>query len=141
MRLNLEFSAVRYIKMKSEIRSILCVDENKDNLELLKITFEQEGFAVTICQSLEECLTKARENDFSAIILDNRLGDRTSLDVCREISEFSPDTPIIFCSGEARNAEIAKAIEAGGDQYFVKPVDFDKLAKAVKELIKGAQSA
>lgn len=127
--------------MKSGTRSILCVDENKDNLELLTITFEQEGFAVTTCQTLEECLTEARRNEFSAIILDNRFGDRTSLDVCREISEFSPDTPIIFCSGEARNAEIAKAMEAGGDQYFVKPVDFDKLAKAVQKLIRDAQSA
>jgi DNA-binding response OmpR family regulator len=127
--------------MKSAPRSILCVDENKDNLELLRITFEQEGFAVTTCQSLEECLTEARRNKFSAIILDNRLGDRTSLDVCREISGFSPDTPIIFCSGEARTAEIAKAMEAGGDRYFVKPVDFDTLTKAVKGLIEDAQSA
>ncbi len=120
--------------MKSATRSVLCIDENKDNLDLLTVIFEQEGFAVTACQSLEECLTEARRNEFSAIILDNRAGDRTSLDVCREISEFSPDTPIIFCSGEARSAEIAKAIEAGGDRYFVKPVDFDELVKAVKEL-------
>jgi DNA-binding response OmpR family regulator len=121
--------------MKSAKRNILCVDENEDNLELLKITFEQEGFEVTTCRSLEECLSQARRNEFSAIILDNRFGNGTSLDVCREISAFSPDTPIIFCSGEARKAEIAKAIEAGGDQYFVKPVDFDKLADAVKGLI------
>lgn len=127
--------------MKSAARSILCVDENKDNLELLTITFEQEGFTVTTCQSLDECLTEARLNEFSAIILDNRIGDRTSLDVCREISDFSPDTPIIFCSGEARKTEIEKAIEAGGVRYFVKPVDFDKLANAVKELIEDAPSA
>ena len=122
--------------MKSAKRSILCVDENADNLELLKITFEREGFEVTTCRSLEECLSAARRNKFSAIILDNRSGNGTSLDVCREISSFSPNTPIIFCSGEARKAEIAKAIEAGGDKYFVKPVDFDKLVDAVKELIK-----
>jgi DNA-binding response OmpR family regulator len=89
---------------------------------------------------LEECLSEARGNDFSAIILDNRFGNGTSLDVCLEISSFAPDTPIIFCSGEARKAEIAKAIEAGGDKYFVKPVDFNKLAETVKELIEDAQS-
>jgi DNA-binding response OmpR family regulator len=121
--------------MKSAKRTILCIDENEDNLELLTVTFEQEGFQVTTCRSLEECLAHARRNEFSAIILDNRLGNRTSLDVCREISEISPQTPIIFCSGEARTTEIAKAIEAGGDRYFVKPVDFDKLVEAVKELI------
>ena len=126
--------------MESAKRRILCVDENEDNLELITITFEQEGFEVITCCSLEECLSYARENEFAAIILNNRFGNVTSLDVCREISVFSPNTPIIFCSGEARKAEIAKAIEAGGDKYFVKPVDFDKLADAVKELITEAQT-
>ena len=121
-------------------RNILCLDENEDSLELLTITFEQEGFVVTTCRSLEDCLSQARQNEFSAIILDNRYGDGTSLDVCREISSFAPNTPIVFCSGEARQAEIAKAIEAGGDKYFVKPVDFDKLAVAVKELVEEAES-
>lgn len=125
--------------MNSARKSILCLDENEDSLELLTVTFEQEGFAVKTCRSLEECLSEARENDFSAIILDNRYGNGTSLDVCREISTFAPNTPIVFCSGEARRAEIAKAIEAGGDKYFVKPVDFDKLAVAIKELIEEAQ--
>jgi DNA-binding response OmpR family regulator len=120
-------------------RSILCLDENEDSLELLTITFEMEGFDVTTCNSLEECLSQARRKDFSAIILDNRYGDGTSLELCREISAFAPETPIVFCSGEARKAEIAKAIEAGGDKYFVKPVDFDKLAVAVKKLIEEAE--
>src|SRR6187402_190214 len=105
-------------------RKILCLDENEDSLELLTITFEMEGFEVTTCRFLEDCLSQAKLNDFSAIILDNRYGNGTSLDVCREISSFAPNTPIVFCSGEARTAEIAKAIEAGGDKYFVKPVDF-----------------
>lgn len=126
--------------MNQSKRSILCVDENSDNLELLTITFEEEGFEVTTCRSLEECLREARRNDYSAIILDNRFGDGTSLDVCREINSFAPETPVIFCSGEARKAEIAKAIEAGGDRYFVKPVDFDKLAVVVKKLIEEAES-
>jgi DNA-binding response OmpR family regulator len=126
--------------MNQSKRSILCVDENTDNLELLAITFEREGFDVTSCRSLDECLVLARRKDFSAIILDNRFGDENSLDVCREINSFAPETPIVFCSGEARKAEIAKAIEAGGDKYFVKPVDFDKLAVAVKELIEEAEA-
>lgn len=128
------------LKMKPAKRRILCVDENEDSLELLTITFEQEGFEVTTCQSLDECLLQARRNDFSAIILDNRYGNGRSLAVCREISAFAPRTRIIFCSGEARTAEIAKAIEAGGDKYFVKPVDFDQLADTVKELIEETRS-
>ena len=126
--------------MKSVNRRILCLDENEDSLELLTITFEQEGFDVTTCRSLEECLSQARQNTFSAIILDNRYGGGTSLDLCREINSFAPNTPIVFCSGEARKAEITKAIEAGGDKYFVKPVDFDQLAVTVKELIEDAES-
>lgn len=128
------------VKMKSVERSILCVDENEDSLELLTFTFQSEGFVVTTCRSLQECLSLARRNHFSAIILDNRHGDGTSLDLCREINTFAPRTPIVFCSGEARQSEIAKAIEAGGDKYFIKPIDFDKLALAVVKLIEEAQA-
>jgi DNA-binding response OmpR family regulator len=121
--------------MKPSKQKILCVDENEDSLELLTITFEQEGFEVITCRTLEECLAQVRRQVFSAIILDNRYGNGRSLAVCREISASAPHTRIIFCSGEARQTEIAKAIEAGGDKYFVKPVDFDILADTVKELI------
>ncbi|MDQ3801363.1 MAG: response regulator [Acidobacteriota bacterium] len=126
--------------MKQSKHSILCVDDDKDNLDLIKFVFEEKDFEVIACDSLEDCLLQIRRNRFNAIILDNHFNDRTSLEICREIRLYNPYTPIIFFSGEARPAEIENALKAGGNAYLVKPNDFHKLTETVAAHIRQAQS-
>lgn len=52
-------------------QTILCIDDNEDSLELFTYIFEQEGFEVETCDSLEGCLSLIREKDFATVILDN----------------------------------------------------------------------
>ena len=125
--------------MKLSKQSILCVDDNKDNLELMTFVFENDGFDVTACKSLEDCLSEIRQNHFAAIILDNRFGNRSSVEVCKEIRSLKPTTPIVFYSGEARQVEIDKALQACGDAYLVKPLGLDILTETVNRLIKKTQ--
>lgn len=121
--------------MKTAKPNILCVDDNEDNLDLLTFLFEDKNFEVTACTSLEDCLSQVRQNQFSAIILDNRFGDESSLEVCKEIRTSNPTIPIIFYSGEARETEIAKALDACANAYLVKPLDIDKLTDVAYQLI------
>jgi DNA-binding response OmpR family regulator len=121
--------------MEAIKKSILCVDDNEDSRELLIYFFEEKGFDVTACGTLEECLSEARKKTFSAVIMDNHFGSITSLEVCREIRSFNPTTPIIFYSGEARQSEINKALEAGADKYLVKPLGLSELVESVERLI------
>ena len=116
-------------------RSILCVEDDKDNSDLITFLFESEGFAVTTCSTVEECLEHALNNSFDAIILDNRLGHTTTIGACQEIRKHDPDVPIIYYSGEARPKEIEKALEDCVVAYLVKPDDFEKLVPTIVELI------
>ena len=113
--------------------SILCVDDDKDSLDLITFVFKNEGFEVTACDSLEECLSQIRQKHFSVIVLDNRFGNETSIEVCNELRSYNHHTPIVFYSGEARQSEIDKALECG-DAYLIKPMGFDKLTETVKNL-------
>ncbi|MCA1626199.1 MAG: response regulator [Acidobacteria bacterium] len=126
--------------MKLSKQTILCVDDNKDNLDLITFVFQSEGFEVTACDSLEDCLSHVRQKHFEAIILDNRFGDETSVEVCEEIRAFNPHTPIVFYSGEARQREIDKALNACADAYLVKPIGFDTLSETVNKLIQENQA-
>jgi DNA-binding response OmpR family regulator len=126
--------------MNSAKQPILCVEDDEDGLELLTYVFESQNFDVTACGTLEECLSKVRENVFAAIILDNRFGSRSSVEVCDEIRTYNPDTPIIFYSGETREEERKKAIEACADAYLLKPNDFSKLTETVTRLIEESYS-
>ena len=120
--------------MNTQKPSILCVDDDKDSLDLITYVFKNEGFEVTSCDSLEECLSQIRQKHFSVIVLDNHFGDGTSIEVCKELRSYNHHTPIIFYSGEARQSEIDKALECG-DAYLIKPIGFDKLTDTVKNLI------
>jgi CheY-like chemotaxis protein len=126
--------------MKQSKHTILCVDDDKDNLDLIKFVFEQKDFEVVACDSLDECLFQIRQNRFNAIILDNHFDDKTSLEICQEIRLYNPHTPIIFFSGEARASEIEKALKAGGNAYLVKPNDFEKLTETVAGYIQETYS-
>ena len=120
--------------MNAQKPNILCVDDDKDSLDLLTFVFKSEGFEVTACDSLEECLSQIRQKHFSVIVLDNRFGNGTSIEVCNELRSYNHYTPIVFYSGEARQSEIDKALECG-NAYLIKPIGFDKLADTVKNLI------
>jgi DNA-binding response OmpR family regulator len=127
--------------MQDSKYTVLCVDDDKDNLDLLTFVFEHENFEVFACDSLEECLEHAESKKLDAIILDNRFGNESSLEVCEKIRRFNPDIPIVFYSGEAREIEIEKVLNACADAYLVKPNDFNKLTTTVVELIEGNQAA
>jgi DNA-binding response OmpR family regulator len=127
--------------MKHAKYTILCVDDDKDNLELLEFVFEHADFEVLSCDSLDECLHIARNKDLDAVVLDNRFGNQSSLEVCKEIRGFNPDIPIVFYSGEARQIEIDKVLKACADAYLIKPNDFEKLTDTVVELIEENQAS
>jgi OmpR-family two-component system manganese-sensing response regulator len=120
---------------------ILCVEDDADNLEVMKYLFESENFEVTACDNLDDCLEEVKKNRFSAIVLDYYLGNESSLEVCEEIRSNSLKTPIIFYSGEARKEEIQKAMEHCADAFLVKPLDFSKLTSTVNKLIQETESA
>lgn len=121
--------------------AILCIDDNQDNRDLLTFVFEDQGFSVSAFDSITESLLQAKNGNFRAIILDNRLGEKSGLDVCREIRWNDRMTPIIFYSGEVRQSEIDKALAAGANEYLIKPNDFDKLTETVSRLIQNSQTA
>jgi DNA-binding response OmpR family regulator len=127
--------------MQSSKYTILCVDDDKDNLDLLTFVFEHADFEVLSCDSLDECLDHARNKKLDAIILDNRFGNQSSLKVCEEIRDFNPEIPIVFYSGEAREIEIHKVLQACADAYLVKPNDFEKLTQTVVKLIEETEAA
>lgn len=120
--------------MEQSKKSILCVDDNRDNCELMTYLFEEQGFEVTSCESLDECSIQIRKNKFSAIILGNWFREGETQKICEEIRWFDQTTPIVFYSGEARPAAIENALASGATAYLVKPDDFDKLVPTVVEL-------
>jgi len=118
---------------------ILCIEDDEDTCELITYVFDQAGYKVDTCSQME-CLNRLREEKFLAIILDNYFVGLKGIDICCKLRSFDQTTPVVFLSGEARQAEIDKAFAAGANAYLLKPNHFEKLTETVIQLIKESQS-
>lgn len=118
----------------TENKTILCVEDDADSLELLRVILETEGYKVKPCETSEEALTLARQGGFSAIILDHWLEQISGVDICRKIRTYDQKTPIIFYSGAAYPKDKEIGLAAGAQDYLVKPNDFDKIAETISRL-------
>ena len=77
---------------------------------------------------------------FDLYVLDASLPDLDGFELCRRMRAFNPDTPILFFSGAAFEADKERGIEAGANAYVIKP-DLDGLLGSIKQFVSRAESA
>jgi DNA-binding response OmpR family regulator len=116
-------------------KSVLCVEDNLDNGEILEVFFNEAHFEVTTCGTGEDCLERLKTSEFSAIILDYHLPEKDGLEICREIRAANKDVPIVFFTADARQMIRSDALEAGADAFLVKPDDLMDVVAIVAGLI------
>lgn len=115
---------------------ILCVEDDLDTCEMLKLLLGLSGYEVVAAHTATEALKKSLNATFDLVLLDPGLPDQSGIELCKEIREVNPSTPIIFYSGEARPKQIEWARKAGAQAYLVKPVDPDKLERTIKKFLR-----
>jgi len=114
---------------------ILVVDDERPIAEILKFSFEREGFEVEMAFDGEEAVAKARASVFHLVILDIMLPKLDGFSVCREIRSFS-SVPILMLT--AKEAEIDKVLglELGADDYVTKPFSPRELIARVRAILR-----
>ena len=113
--------------MGQEKIHILCVDDDLDTCEMMYALLGSLGYELTWALSVAEGLKLSRRGDFDLIILDGLYPDGTGVELCQRIRSFDTQTPILFCSGKAYDADIENGIRAGAQAYLVKPLQIDDL--------------
>jgi two-component system, OmpR family, response regulator len=106
---------------------ILCVEDDPDTQEMLGILIEGRGYRSRAVSTCGEALRLIRENNISALLLDNLLPDGTGIELCRQVRQFNKNLPIIFLSGSAHEGERELALEAGANAFLTKPFSLDEL--------------
>lgn len=102
--------------------NVLVVDDTADTAALLVDLIEQEGFQATVCSNAAEALAAYDSIRPLIVLLDWGLPDRPGIEVCRDLRRLDARALIIFISGRNDEASIARAFEAGGDDFVVKPI-------------------
>ncbi len=119
---------------------ILCVDDNEDTSEMLKLLLSHENYEVDIAMTVEEALQTASTGEYDLYVLDRHLPDGTGLELCQKLTKITPGVPCIFYSGDAYDIHRSEAFAAGADAYVAKP-DIDGLIDSVRQLLSERECA
>lgn len=106
---------------------LLLVEDNSAVRNLLRMSFEAEGYVIDDVEDGEQGSYYARVNEYDCIILDNQLPKKTGKDVCEDIRNANISTPIIFLSGLNEVTEKVACFFTGADDYITKPFSFEEL--------------
>lgn len=116
-------------------KKVLCVDDDPAITELLSMLLQTQGFVVYTANSGEDGIKKIREKSLHIVILDLMMPGVDGWQVCKEVRAFS-NVPIIILSALNDPEMIARALDAGADDYLVKPISSNVLVAHIKRLIR-----
>ncbi len=115
--------------------SILLVDDDRDILELFKMTLLEEGYSVETAVSGMEALSKVKENKYDVAVLDVVLPDIQGDKLALEIKRHRDSTNIIFITGYANMVDCINSLPIGVSDILLKPITEEELQQAVKNAI------
>lgn len=103
--------------------SVLVVEDDQDLAEMLGIVLNGAGIEVDLVSRGDEVLDVFKTNQPDVVLLDVMLPGLDGVEVCKAIREESPRVPIIFLSARGETGDKIKGLEAGADDYLVKPME------------------
>jgi len=117
---------------------VLVVEDEKKLGELLGRGLREEGYAADVADRGEEALWMARAVPYDAIVLDVMLPGIDGFATCRRLRETGVWTPVLFLTARDAVANRVEGLDAGGDDYLVKPFSFDELLARLRALTRRA---
>ncbi|HEY7141348.1 MAG TPA: response regulator [Methylomirabilota bacterium] len=116
---------------------ILYVEDNDDNVYMLRGRLTRAGFTVVVAGDGEQGLALAASETPALILMDLSLPVLDGWEATRRL-KASADTgaiPVIALSAHAMEGERTRALEAGCDDFDTKPVDFPRLLEKIRALL------
>lgn len=112
--------------MASETKSLLLVDDEELNTDMLSRRLTRSNFAVEVARNGAEALHLVATRQFDLVLLDQMMPQMSGREVLAKIREAHPmDTlPVIMVTAVAESDRIVDALEAGANDYVTKPIDF-----------------
>ncbi len=125
---------------------VLAIDDDNAITELLAMLLRTHGYEVLTANSGEEGIRLIQEKSPDIVVLDLMMPGMDGWQVCKQVRTFS-NVPIVILSALDDPAMIASALDAGADDYLVKPISSTILVAHLSRLIRrtgslnGAQQA
>jgi len=116
---------------------ILIAEDEPDIRELVAFTLRFAGYEVVSANNGEEAVQMASREYPDLILMDVRMPRMTGYDACR-VMKANPelkDTPVVFLSAKGQDSEIQHGLDAGAEEYLLKPFAPDQLTERVRAIL------
>jgi len=116
---------------------ILIAEDEPDIRELVAFTLRFAGHEVITTSNGEEALQQANQVIPDLILMDVRMPRMTGFEACRAMktNPTLKDIPVVFLSAKGQDSEIQSGLDAGAEEYILKPFAPDQLTERVKAIL------
>ena len=114
---------------------ILAVDDEPQILRLVRNTLSDAGYTPIVTGDPDEVLHLIEQEKPHLVLLDMMLPGTDGIELMTRISEIT-DAPVIFLAGQGGDQIVARAFEAGADDYMVKPFSPTELAARIEAVLR-----
>src|SRR5687768_9472633 len=119
----------------SERRRVLVVDDDARLGASLRRALAYEGYSVDVAVDGSDALVEARDRPPDLVVLDVMLPGLDGVEVCRRLRQGS-DVPVLMLTARDAIADRVAGLDAGADDYLVKPFAHDELLARVRALLR-----
>lgn len=121
---------------------ILVVEDEHKIANAIKKGLQQESYAVDVVYDADDGLASARADEYDVIVLDRMLpGEMDGVGVCKTLREEGNHTPILMLTAKGAVRDRVAGLDAGADDYLVKPFAFEELLARVRALLRRPQDS
>ncbi len=114
---------------------VLVIDDDQKITSFLRRALAYAGFQVEVAHSGEEGLERALVTQPAVVVLDILMPGIDGLEVCRRLRE-ADDIPILMLTAKDEVSDRVRGLEAGADDYLVKPFAHEELVARVRALLR-----
>ncbi|NEN92188.1 MAG: response regulator transcription factor [Okeania sp. SIO3H1] len=119
---------------------ILLVDDEPELTSPLSRALNQEGYSVDIADNGKIGGQMASQGNYDLLILDWMLPYKTGLEICQELRLRHDYTPVLFLTAKDTVDDRVTGLDAGADDYLVKPFELRELLARVRALLRRPQN-
>lgn len=113
---------------------ILVVEDEKDLNRIITKTLAKSGYTVDSCFDGDEVEHYLAGAEYDAILMDVMLPGKDGFSLVSNMRERGTDTPVLFLTARDSVADRVTGLDLGGDDYLVKPFDFDELLARIRAM-------
>jgi len=120
---------------------VLIVEDEAKLAEILKKGLLEQHYSADIARDGEEALYKFSVNEYDLILLDLMIPHVDGITVCKTIRQTNKHIPILILTARDDTEDKIKGLDAGADDYVVKPFSFAELSARIRALLRRGNKA